>query len=163
MVAFSLQLCNEVLYFVLMDGIRVCGTIPSYRRRTYQIKLHLYGAYPLVNATLRQISFLLLSFYYMKCPSASPWLCGFYFIRRPKRRNERSISMTREEKNAQIRREARATAILFCICFLWHVGCAYLLSGTGATVCGSVVLPQGRMRATASFRTILWADAPWEV
>ena len=44
--------------------------------------------------------------------------------------------MTREEKNAQIRKEARATAILFCICFLWHVGCAYLLSGTGATVCG---------------------------
>ena len=45
-------------------------------------------------------------------------------------------SMTREEKNAQIRKEARATAILFCICFLWHVGCAYLLSGTGATVWG---------------------------
>ena len=44
--------------------------------------------------------------------------------------------MTREEKNAQIRREARATAILFCICFLWHVGCAYLLSGTGVTVGG---------------------------
>ena len=63
-------------------------------------------------------------------------LCGFYFIRRPGRRHERSMSMTREEKNAQIRKEARATAILFCICFLWHVGCAYLLSGTGATVCG---------------------------
>ena len=46
------------------------------------------------------------------------------------------ISMTREEKNAQIRKEARATAILFCICFLWHVGCAYLLSGTGAMVWG---------------------------
>lgn len=44
--------------------------------------------------------------------------------------------MTREEKNAQIRKEARATAILFCICFLWHVGCGYLLSGTGITVCG---------------------------
>jgi len=44
--------------------------------------------------------------------------------------------MTREEKNAQIRKEARATAILFCICFLWHVGCAYLLSGTGVTVAG---------------------------
>ena len=46
------------------------------------------------------------------------------------------ISMTREEKNAQIRKEARATAILFCICFLWHVGCAYLLSGSGVTVAG---------------------------
>ena len=44
--------------------------------------------------------------------------------------------MTREEKNAQIRKEARATAILFCVCFLWHVGCAYLLSGTGVTVAG---------------------------
>ena len=47
-----------------------------------------------------------------------------------------AASMTREEKNAQIRKEARATAILFCICFLWHVGCAYLLSGTGVTVGG---------------------------
>ena len=46
------------------------------------------------------------------------------------------ISMTREEKNAQIRKEARATAILFCICFLWHVGCAYLLSGSGVMVWG---------------------------
>ena len=44
--------------------------------------------------------------------------------------------MTREEKNAQIRKDARATAILFCICFLWHVGCGYLLSGTGITVWG---------------------------
>lgn len=44
--------------------------------------------------------------------------------------------MTREEKNLQIRKEARATAILFCICFLWHVGCGYLLSGSGITVAG---------------------------
>ena len=44
--------------------------------------------------------------------------------------------MTREQKNCQIRKEARATAILFCICFLWHVGCAYLLSGTGIKVLG---------------------------
>ncbi len=44
--------------------------------------------------------------------------------------------MTREQKSAQIRKEARATVILFCICFLWHVGCGYLLSGTGVTVAG---------------------------
>ena len=56
-----------------MDGIRDCGTIPSYRRRTYQIKLHLYGVYPLVNATRRQISFLLLSFNYMKMSIRRPW------------------------------------------------------------------------------------------
>ena len=46
------------------------------------------------------------------------------------------IIMTREEKNAQIRKEARATFILFCICFVWHVGCGYLLSGTGITIAG---------------------------
>lgn len=44
--------------------------------------------------------------------------------------------MTREEKNMQIRREARATVILFCICFVWHVGFAYLLSGSDITVAG---------------------------
>lgn len=44
--------------------------------------------------------------------------------------------MTREEKNIQIRREARATFILFCICFLWHVGFACLLTGSGITVFG---------------------------
>lgn len=44
--------------------------------------------------------------------------------------------MTREQKNAQIRKEARATLILFCICFLWHVGTGYLLSGNGITVGG---------------------------
>ena len=44
--------------------------------------------------------------------------------------------MTREQKSAQIRKEARATVILFCICLLWHVGCGYLLSGTGVTVAG---------------------------
>ncbi len=44
--------------------------------------------------------------------------------------------MTREEKNLQIRKEARATAVLFLICFLWHVGCAYLLSGIDIKVMG---------------------------
>ena len=44
--------------------------------------------------------------------------------------------MTREEKDIQIRKEARATVVLFVICFLWHVGFGYLLSGSGITVCG---------------------------
>ncbi len=44
--------------------------------------------------------------------------------------------MTREEKERQIRKEARATAVLFAICFLWHVGFGYLLSGSGITVFG---------------------------
>ena len=44
--------------------------------------------------------------------------------------------MTREEKDLQIRKEARATVVLFIICFLWHVGCAYLLSGSGITMFG---------------------------
>lgn len=44
--------------------------------------------------------------------------------------------MTREQKDAQIRKEARATLILFIICFLWHVGFGYLLSGSVITVAG---------------------------
>ena len=44
--------------------------------------------------------------------------------------------MTREEKNRQIKKEAKATAILFLICFIWHVGTGYLLSGTGITLFG---------------------------
>ena len=44
--------------------------------------------------------------------------------------------MTREEKERQIKKEARATAVLFAICFLWHVGFGYLLSGSGITVFG---------------------------
>lgn len=44
--------------------------------------------------------------------------------------------MTREEKNQQIRREARATAILFAICFLWHVGTGCLLSGVEVRILG---------------------------
>lgn len=44
--------------------------------------------------------------------------------------------MTREEKERQIRKEARATAVLFVICFLWHVGFGYFLSGSGITVFG---------------------------
>ena len=43
---------------------------------------------------------------------------------------------TREEKDRQIRREAHATFILFAICFVWHVGWAFGLSGTGIRVAG---------------------------
>ena len=38
--------------------------------------------------------------------------------------------MTREEKNRQIRKEALATISLFLLCFVWHVGFGYALSGT---------------------------------
>lgn len=34
-----------------------------------------------------------------------------------------------EEKERQIKREARATLILFAICLIWHIGFAYGLSG----------------------------------
>ena len=44
--------------------------------------------------------------------------------------------MTPEQKEKQIRKEARATLILFLICFLWNVGFAYGLSGTGARLFG---------------------------
>ncbi|MDD5921573.1 MAG: YhdT family protein [Eubacteriales bacterium] len=37
--------------------------------------------------------------------------------------------MTREEKERQIHKEAKATLILFAVCFVWHVGFAYGLSG----------------------------------
>lgn len=36
---------------------------------------------------------------------------------------------TREEKERQIKKEAKATLILFAICVIWHVGFAYGLSG----------------------------------
>ncbi len=36
---------------------------------------------------------------------------------------------TMEEKNNQIKKEAKATIVLFVICFLWHVGFGYGLSG----------------------------------
>ena len=44
--------------------------------------------------------------------------------------------MTPEQKEKQIRKEARATLILFLICFIWNVGFAYGLSGTGARLFG---------------------------
>ena len=44
--------------------------------------------------------------------------------------------MTPEQKEKQIRKEARAILLLFLICFLWNVGFAYGLSGTGARLFG---------------------------
>ena len=46
------------------------------------------------------------------------------------------VQMNREQKEKQIRKEARATILLFLICFLWNVGFAYGLSGTGARLFG---------------------------
>lgn len=46
------------------------------------------------------------------------------------------MQMTPEQKEKQIRKEARATLLLFLICFLWNVGFAYGLSGTGARLFG---------------------------
>ena len=46
------------------------------------------------------------------------------------------MQMNREQKEKQIRREAKATLILFMICFLWNVGFAYGLSGTGVRLFG---------------------------
>lgn len=44
--------------------------------------------------------------------------------------------MNAEEKERQIRREARATLILFAVCFIWNVGFAYGLSGSGIRLLG---------------------------
>ena len=44
--------------------------------------------------------------------------------------------MSKSEKEKQIRREAKATIILFLICFVWNVGCAYGLSGCNVRVLG---------------------------
>lgn len=49
---------------------------------------------------------------------------------------EKNIKMTREQKDIQIRKEAKATLILFLICFIWNVGFAYGLSGTGIRLFG---------------------------
>lgn len=44
--------------------------------------------------------------------------------------------MNREQKDRQIRREACATLILFALCFVWNVGFAYGLSGSGIRLLG---------------------------
>ena len=42
--------------------------------------------------------------------------------------------MTQQEKNLQIRREAKATVALFILCFVWHVGFAFGLSGVDVEI-----------------------------
>lgn len=44
--------------------------------------------------------------------------------------------MNREEKDRQIRKEAKATLILFAICAVWNIAFAYGLSGTGVRILG---------------------------
>ena len=46
------------------------------------------------------------------------------------------VQMIPEQKEKQIRKEAKATILLFLICFIWNVGFAYGLSGTGARLFG---------------------------
>lgn len=48
----------------------------------------------------------------------------------------KKVKLTKDEKDRQIRREAKATLILFLICFVWNVAFAYGLTGTGARVFG---------------------------
>lgn len=43
--------------------------------------------------------------------------------------SQKEVPVTREEKNAQIKKEALGTVILFVICFIWHVGFGFGLSG----------------------------------
>lgn len=52
------------------------------------------------------------------------------------RHHRKELIMTRKEKERQIRKEARATLMLFVVCFIWHVGFAYGLSGSGMQIGG---------------------------
>jgi len=47
---------------------------------------------------------------------------------------------TREEKDRQIRKEAKATIILFAICCIWHVGFGFGLSGNCDITVGGLPL-----------------------
>ena len=49
---------------------------------------------------------------------------------------DRKQPVTSAEKNAQIRREAKATFLLFLICAAWHIGWALALTGSGLKVFG---------------------------
>ncbi len=44
--------------------------------------------------------------------------------------------MSKEAKDRQIKREAKATVILFVICMVWNVACAYGLSGCSIRILG---------------------------
>ena len=41
------------------------------------------------------------------------------------------VRLTRQQKDVQVRKEAKATLILFAFCCIWNIGFAYGLSGTG--------------------------------
>ncbi len=44
--------------------------------------------------------------------------------------------LSKEQQERQIRKEAKATVILFAICCIWHVACAYGLTGCGIRIMG---------------------------
>ena len=44
--------------------------------------------------------------------------------------------MTKDQKDEQVRREAKATLILFLVCFVWSVATAYGLSGVHIRIGG---------------------------
>ncbi len=49
---------------------------------------------------------------------------------------KKKVKLTREQKDLQIRKEAKATLILFAVCCIWNIGLAYGLSGTGIRIAG---------------------------
>lgn len=59
-----------------------------------------------------------------------------FFVETIPKGEKMNHKMTKSEKEKQIRREAKATIILFLICFVWNVGCAYGLSGCSVRVLG---------------------------
>jgi uncharacterized membrane protein YhdT len=49
---------------------------------------------------------------------------------------KKKVKLTREQKDLQVRKEAKATLILFAVCCIWNIGLAYGLSGTGIRIAG---------------------------
>ncbi|MBR1937868.1 MAG: YhdT family protein [Spirochaetales bacterium] len=49
---------------------------------------------------------------------------------------DRKAPYTDEEKNKQIKKEAKATFILFIVCFLWHVGTGYIFNSSSIRIFG---------------------------
>lgn len=47
-----------------------------------------------------------------------------------------STPMTEPEKQAQIRKEAFWTVLLFALCALWHIGFGFGLNGSSVTLLG---------------------------
>ena len=44
------------------------------------------------------------------------------------------LKLSKEEKHKQCLKEVKATLLVVCICFLWHVITAFLLNSTGWTI-----------------------------